>query len=210
MFTVYIYLPDTAADWEAGYIAAELGSKRFFKEDAPEVTLSTVAPTKDPVKTMGGITVLPDDTVESIEISDKTVLLLPGGNTWDDPKNSAVIGKASELLSAGGTVGAICGATTALANAGLLDSRPHTSNGAGFLDMFCPDYKGKDFFVDAPAVSDGGLITAAGTGALDWAKKIIERLGVFSPETLDAWYSYYSTGKAEYFFALMQSLPSAR
>ena len=34
------------------------------------------------------------------------LLLLPGGNTWDDPKHSTVIRKAAALLSAGGTVGA--------------------------------------------------------------------------------------------------------
>ena len=102
------------------------------------------------------------------------VLLLPGANTWDDPKHGAIIKKAAELLSVGGTVCAICGATVALARAGLLDQRPHTSNGAGFLDMFCPDYKGQSFFVDKPSVADGNLITAGCTGALLWAKQIIE------------------------------------
>lgn len=32
MFTVYIYTLDTLADWELGYITAELNSKRFFKK----------------------------------------------------------------------------------------------------------------------------------------------------------------------------------
>ena len=34
----------------------------------------------------------------------------------------------------------VCGKTVALAGAGLLDDRPHTSNGEGFLDMMCPGY----------------------------------------------------------------------
>ena len=97
-----------------------------------------------------------------------------------------------------------------VANAGLLDQRPHTSNGAGFLDAFCPSYKGQPFFVDAPSVSDGSLITAGATGALMWTKQILERLDVFSPDTLRAWYDYFSTGEAQSFFTLMQSLPSAR
>ena len=158
---------------------------------------------------MGGLTILPDCVVEDIAVSEETVLLLPGGNTWDDSKHSAVIRKAAALLSAGGTVGAICGATAALARAGLLDNRPHTSNGAGFLEMFCPGYKGQPYFVDAPSVADGNLITAGGTGALLWAKQIIGRLGVFRPDTLKAWYAYFSTGEAQHFFALMQTLPSA-
>lgn len=35
MFTVYIYVLDTLADWELGYVTAELNSGRFFKKDAP-------------------------------------------------------------------------------------------------------------------------------------------------------------------------------
>ena len=37
MFTVYVYILDTFADWELGYVIAELNSRRFFKENAPSV-----------------------------------------------------------------------------------------------------------------------------------------------------------------------------
>ena len=131
MFTVYIYVLDTLADWELGYVTAELNSRRFFKKDAPEVSVKTVAISTEPVKTMGCLTIVPDCTISEIAVSEKSVLLLPGANTWDDPRHSIIIKKASELLSAGALVCAICGATVALANAGLLDQRPHTSNGAG-------------------------------------------------------------------------------
>ena len=103
----------------------------------------------------------------------------------------------------GGAVAAICGATLALASAGLLDERPHTSNGPGFLDMFCPSYRGRNHYVDEPAVSDGKLITAAGTAPLEWAREILDVLGVFTCEKLQAWYSYFRTGEAEYFHKLM-------
>lgn len=208
MFTIYVYTLDTMADWEIGYVTAELNSGRFFKKDAPDVLVKTVGISKEPVKTMGGLTIIPDCVIDDIAVNDKSTLLLPGGNTWDDPKHSVIVKKAAELLSVEATVCAICGATVALAHAGLLDHRPHTSNGVGFLDMFCPSYKGQSYFVDKPSVSDGNLITASGTGALPWAKQIIEHLGVFQPDTLEAWYSYFSTGEAQHFFTLMQTLPS--
>lgn len=206
MFTVYIYVLDTLADWELGYVTAELNSGRFFKKDAPEVSVKTVAISKEAVKTMGGLTIVPDCSICDIEVGKKSVLLLPGANTWDDPKYSAIIKKAGELLSAGAMVCAICGATAALANAGLLDQRPHTSNGAGYLEMVSPGYKGQKFFVDAPSVADHNLITASSTEALLWAKQTIERLDVFKHNTLEAWYKYFSTGDAQHFFALMQTL----
>ena len=206
MFTVYIYVLDTLADWELGYVTAELNSGRFFKKGAPEVLVETVALSKEPVKTMGGLTIVPDCSISDIEMGEKNVLLLPGANTWDDPKHRAIIKKASEFLSAGAMVCAICGATAALANAGLLDQRPHTSNGAGYLEMVSPGYKGQKFFVDAPSVADRNLITASSTGGLLWAKQIIERLDVFQHNTLEAWYAYFSTGEAQHFFTLMQTL----
>lgn len=206
MFTVYIYVLDTLADWELGYVTAELNSGRFFKKDAPEVSVKTVAISTEPVKTMGGLTIVPDCTISEIAVSEKSVLLLPGANTWDDPRLSIIIKKAGELFSAGALVCAICGATVALANAGLLDQRPHTSNGAGYLEMVSPCYKGQKFFVDAPSVADRNLITASSTGGLLWAKQIIERLDVFQRNTLEAWYAYFSTGEAQHFFTLMQTL----
>lgn len=206
MFTIYVYVLETLADWELGYVTSELHSGRFFKKDAERVSLKTVSYSKEPIHTMGGLTVIPDCLIDDVVVSETSVLLLPGADTWNDPKHGAIIKKASEFLSIGATVGAICGATTALADFGLLDNRRHTSNGQGFLEMFSPTYKGQSFYIDEPSVADNNLITANPTGSLLWAKQIIERLGVFQSDTLEFWYEYFSTGKAESFFALMQTL----
>ena len=206
MFKIYVYIFDTLADWELGYVTAELNSGRFFKKDAPRVSVKTVGISKEPVKTMGGLTIVPDCVIDDIAVNDKSVLLLPGGNTWDNPKHGTIVKKAEELLSVGATVCAICGATVALANAGLLDQRPHTSNGTGFLEMTCPNYKGQSFYIDKLSVSDHNLITAGATGALLWTRQIIEHLGVFQSDTLDFWYEFFNTGNPQYFFALMQTL----
>lgn len=208
MFTIYVYVLDTLADWELGHVTSELNTGRFFKKDAPVVELKTVSYSKDSITTMGGMTITPDCTIDDIVISETSILLLPGADTWNDPKHAAIIEKASELLSTSGMVGAICGATAALANHGLLDNRSHTSNGVGFLDMVSPTYKGQSLYIDEPSVADRNLITASSTGGLLLSKQIIEHLGVFQPDTLDAWYNYFNTGKAEYFFALMQTLPN--
>lgn len=209
MFTIYVYVLDTLADWELGYVTSELNSGRFFKKDASQILLKTVGDSKEPIHTMGGLTVMPDCRIDDIALAETSVLLLPGASTWSDPKHDAILKKAGEFLSAGAMVCAICGATAALAGSGLLDNRPHTSNGLGILEMVAPGYKGQSFYIDQPSVSDHNLITAGSTGGLLWAKQIIERLGVFQAVTLEAWYAYFSTGKPEYFYALMQTLPSS-
>ena len=208
MFTIYVYVLDTLADWELGHVISELNSGRFFKKDAQCVSLKTVSFTKEPIHTMGGLTIIPDCLIDDIIVNKTSVLLLPGADTWNDSKHGAIIEKAGEFLTLGATVCAICGATAALAGLGLLDNRPHTSNGPGFLEMVSPCYKGQSFYVDKPSVTDNNLITASSTGALLWAKQIIERLGVFEAKTLEAWYDYFNTGKPEHFFALMQTLSS--
>ncbi|WP_097037745.1 type 1 glutamine amidotransferase family protein [Lactiplantibacillus plantarum] len=210
MKKIYIYVLDTLADWELGYITAELNSRRFFKEDAPLLKIKTISHSKNAINTMGGIKITPDCLVDDIEINDNNVLLLPGADTWNEPQNVAIIEKASALLSSGGTVGAICGATVAVANLGLLDNRVHTSNGKGFLDMFCPTYQGEGLYLEKPAVSDNNLITASSTGALLWTKEILKSLDVFKEDTLDFWYDYFNTGDSNYFFKLMETLSTEK
>lgn len=209
MITIYVYILDTLADWELGYVTSELNSGRFFKTGTQRVSLKTVSRSKEPIRTMGGLTIVPDCLIDDMVVNETSVLLLPGANTWGDPKHETIIDKASEFLSAGAMVGAICGATAALANVGLLDNRPHTSNGLGFLEMVSPCYKGQSFYIDKPSVADHNLITAGSTGGLLWAKQIIEHLGVFQSNTLESWYEYFTTGEPEHFFALMQTLPSS-
>ena len=94
-----------------------------------------------------------------------------------------------------------------LANAGLLDKRPHTSNDLMALKMFCPGYKGEEFYRNEPAVTDGNLITASGLAPVEFAYHVFRRLDVMTPATLDAWHGLFTTRKPEYFHALLASLP---
>ncbi len=199
---VYLYVQDTMADWETGYVTAELASGRFFRKGVPEVNFRTVGETMDPIRTMGGLTVLPDCTVDDVGVSPDTVLIIPGSDRWQCLSQSPVMDRAEAIVSAGGAVCAICGATVALAESGILDSVRHTSNGSGFLEMFAPGYSGSTLYVDEPAVSDGGVITAGSHGALMWAKLILGYLGVFDDDVLEAWYGYFSTGDPQCYFRM--------
>ena len=155
---------------------------------------------------MGGLAIVPDLTIKDVQANKENVLILPGADSWSETENFQILEIAKRFLEVGGLVAAICGATVALANIGVLDDKKHTSNGVGFLNMFCPEYKGTDNYIDKSAVRDGNLITAAATGALDMARLILEYLDVFGAATLEHWYAYFSTGNANEFFAMMQSL----
>lgn len=199
MINVYNYVLDTFADWELGYVMAELNSGQ-----------QTVGATKDLIVTKGGITVIPEITTDEIISDHSTVLLLPGADTWDDSKHTPIIEKATELLECGATVAAICGATTVLAEASVFDKRIHTSNSLEYLKMICPNYKGELHYRDVKAITDDNLITASSAGGLLFARNILAKLDVFSEETLEAWYNYFNTGDAKYFYVLMQTLENQK
>ncbi len=204
--TVYLYVLDTMADWEASYLIAELNSGRFCKKEAKKYIVKTVGLTEDPIITMGGVHIMPDISLDSFDIDDVGVLLLPGGDTWLEPVHAPLLEKAKECLNSGIIVAAICGATIALAQAGVLNNRYHTSNDLNYLKSICPAYTGEAFYRQEPAVSDGKLITASGTAPLEFAYQVLKDLDVFLPQTLESWYKLHLTHEAKYFFALMESL----
>ncbi len=142
---------------------------------------------------MGGLHLLPDLTFADLSPADSAMLVLPGGDVWDvDPTaNAAAIAAAGRFLEAGVPVAAICGATAGLARAGLLDDRDHTSSAPEYLQFTGGPYAGGERFRWDPAVDDGGLITAGPTHPVEFARAVFERLEVFSPEILDAWYKLF-------------------
>lgn len=204
----YLYVLDTLADWEPGYITAELNSGRYFKKDALHYSVKTFGICRQPITTMGGVQIVPELSIDEVTTENAGVLILPGSDLWHQPKHQPVFELVKNFLSQNILVGAICGATVALANAGILDSYKHTSNDLGFLLQNCPNYKGRKNYVEKPVVMDKNLITANGLAPMPFSKQILERLDVFSTATLQAWHNLHITMKSEYFMQLMQSLPT--
>jgi len=207
MRTLFLYLPDTMADWEIGHILAELRSGRYLKDPTLKYSVVLCGRTMDAITTMGGIRMVPEVLIHDIRPVSGDIVVLPGADTWLDPVQEPVIATVRRLLSNGTIVAAICGGTLGLANAGLLDSRPHTSNDLTALKMFCPNYRGERYYVNEPAVTDDNLITASGLSPVEFAYHIFRKLDVMSPGTLEAWHGLFTTRKPEFFYALMESLP---
>lgn len=202
----YLFVLNTMADWEPGFLVSELNTGRYFKKDAPRYTVKTMGLTSDPVVSMGGITIVPDLTIDEFEPGKTDLLILPGADTWFEPIYTSVMDKVKQILDYGTTVAAICGATMAMAQAGILDDIPHTSNDLGALQSLCPNYKGENYYRNELAVVSGNLITASGVAPLEFAYRVLEHLDTFSPKTLEAWYKLYQTKEAMYYGALMESL----
>ena len=195
-------LLDTLADWEVGYLTAYTGRTEHQRQPGA-ITLRTVGLTTDPVRTVGGLTLLPDASIEELRPEDSAMLVLPGADTWAEPAQGAWLDRTREFLDAGVPVAAICGATFALAAAGFLDERPHTGPDRDFLAS--SGYAGSEHFVDELVVTDGDLITASPVAPVEFARAIFTRLGLYDPSTLDSWYKLYGDQDPAGFYELMAS-----
>lgn len=202
----YLYVLDTMADWEIGNFTAEWNSGRYFDKSRQVVPVVRVGASAASIKTMGGMTITPDKIIDDVAFEAGDLLVLPGADTWMDAAHERVINLVEPLLDKNVTVAAICGATMALAQNGILDKRKHTSNAPGFLSMVCPAYRGEQNYIDRGAVTDNNLITASVFAPVEFAYEIFRKTGVMKPATLEAWFMLFTTREMRYYYALMDSL----
>ncbi|GGQ61159.1 DJ-1/PfpI family protein [Streptomyces flaveolus] len=179
---VHLAVYDTLADWETGHTTAYLARGGY--------EVRTVGPTTSPVTSIGGLRVQPDLALAGLRPEDSSLLILPGADLWDTADDLAPFARAARaFLDAGVPVAAICGATAGLAREGLLDDRAHTSAVSFYLAA--TGYAGGARYVEADAVTDGGLITAGPTEPVAFAREVLGLLGVYEGEVLDAWYRLF-------------------
>ena len=200
---IYVYLLDTMADWELSYVLSAINMRGMQNKISQKYTIKTVGYTKDTIQTMGSLTVTPDCSIAEIDSNQMAALLLPGANTWDAPQHQALLKEVPAYLEQGILVAAICGATLALANLAVLDTRKHTSSALEFLTGFSPTYQGQALYQQALSMTDNNLITASPAGALLFAKQILTALAVFPTPMIEAWYNYYLTGEVDYYMELV-------
>lgn len=202
--TAHIAVFDTFNDSEVGHLLVELRTGRFTSEPFKVVS---VAESPETILTMGGLRIVPDSVLGDLEPADSDLLVLPGGDLWDTGGGEAFAAAAARFLAAGVPVAAICGATSGLARAGLLDEREHTSAAAEYLGA--TGYAGGQFYREARAVISGDLITAGPQSPVQFALATLERLGLASPEILDAYEGLFHRAEAAAFPVLMQAQDSA-
>lgn len=138
-----------------------------------------VAPAGAKIVSQGGIQTIPDDSLENVKVETFDVLVICGGMIWTTPQAPDMKYLALEFLEHGKHVAAICGGTLALANAGILDNKRHTSNDLNFLTSNSTVYVGQSHYVDEPtAVVDQNVITAAGNAPAHFSAAVFHAAGV--------------------------------
>ena len=80
---LYILLPDYAAH-EVVYLSQAIASDEYALKESPKYVNKVVAPTMEPVKSIGGFRTLPDYSFETMP-DDYAALVLIGGFGWTTP-----------------------------------------------------------------------------------------------------------------------------
>jgi putative intracellular protease/amidase len=186
---VHVLVFEGFADWEPAHALAEL-------RRSGNRAVVTVGFTLDPVTSMGGLRVIPDRALDAIRPSEIEILILPGGDFWEGQYPQADLNRIlKDLVAMEVPVAAICAGTLAVAHAGLLNDRRHTSNMPGYIAEHAPDYSGEQFYEAVPAVADRGVITASGLSPVEFAREIFKQLGVFSAADEELWFDMFRHGR---------------
>ncbi|MBI3556162.1 MAG: DJ-1/PfpI family protein, partial [Deltaproteobacteria bacterium] len=184
---IYVFLHDSYADWELGYILPEL-----VQHERKPVTFGL---RKTPVGSLGGLTVTPTLSLDEIDVASVQALILPGGLSWKDFESTALDELVRQLNARRVPVAGICAATGYLARLGLLDSVAHTSNSVAFLKERAPGYSGAARYQNKMSVSDGGIITAGGLGAVDFTYDLLRALNIGDTVYQETWYRAFKHGE---------------
>ena len=182
---VYFFVFDGFADWETALALCEIRRPGDFR-------VLTVGHDRRPVQSMSGLTVLPDLSIDEIEIDSAVMILLPGGTAWERGEHAAIHAMLRRLRAAGVVVAAICGGVLGLARAGLLDRRRHTANYAGYVETYVPGYAGaRHCDASMLATTDDGVITAGSVGGIELAREVIRALDLYDARDTIAWYQLF-------------------
>lgn len=189
---VLLYIFEGFSDWEPAYATVGISKSDRYQ-------LQTVGINKQPVKTMGGLTVVPDLEIKEINISKTAMLILPGGEAWEE--RGKIIDHAKNLaghcLANDIPVAAICAATTFLGNEGWLDHIAHTSNHPEYIKEMAPAYNGSTRYQVEPVVSEKGITTSSGTSPISFAREIFTTLDIHKDKEVKEWFGWFEKFNTE-------------
>jgi len=166
---IVLLMIDRPADWEYGPLAG--AAHAWFGIDVVSASIDAA-----PLTTMGGLSLQPQRRLAELSVDDADLWVVPGSPLWDEaPAPAPIVRALQDRAARGGAIAGICGGTRALAAAGLLNARAHTSNEPGYLDAV-PGYNGRAHYLEQACVSADGIVTAPGTAPVSFAEACLLRV----------------------------------
>lgn len=194
---VLFVLLNEYADWEGAFLASSLQAGVMPGSEVKYV-VKTVAPTLDEVHSLGGFRTLPDYSFRTMS-DDYAALILIGGMAWQSPEAEEVVPIVRKALEKGKIVGAICNASLFMGKHGFLNNVKHTSNTLPLLKQWSGDqYTNEANYVEKEAASDGHIVTANGTGYLEFMRELLLLLEADESARIEEAYDFQKNGFVKY------------
>lgn len=195
---LYILLPDFA-EHEMVYLTEAIASDAFSLKENPKYINKVVAPILEPVKSIGGFRTIPDYSFDTMP-EDYAALVLIGGFGWTTSIADKIVPIVKRAIMNGNVVGAICNAASFMAKHGFLNDVKHTGNGIDQLKQWGGEnYTNAVEYVHVQAISDKSIVTANGSGSLEFACELLLLLENDTPEQIKMYYQFYKQGFCELF-----------
>lgn len=194
-------LVDNYADHESVFLASAINCDENGIRKYPKYINKVVTPTLTPIRSCGGFQTIPDYSFDTMP-EEYAALILIGGYGWlDDKTSDMVIPIVKKAIEKGIIVGAICNAASFLAKHGFLNNVKHTGNGLEQLKLWGGNnYTNQAGYINEQAVSDKRIVTANGTGELEFAKELLLLLENDTPDQIEMFYRFNKEG----FIKMMQ------
>jgi transcriptional regulator GlxA family with amidase domain len=126
-----------------------------------------------PVRASSGLTLTPDDDLATLDASQLSLLLVPGGDGARH-RPPELVGWLREHAPGAARLASVCTGAYLLAAAGLLDGRRATTHWSRCAD-FAKSYPAVDVDPDPIFIKDGDVATSAGvTAGIDLALAFVE------------------------------------
>lgn len=191
---VYLFTGDGFADFEPAIAIDIISKTNATTPKLRSYEIRTFGKDKTPVKSLGGLTILPDSDMSGVEISKAAMVIFPGTMEIMNTEIPGLAQLVFECRKKNVPVAAICGATVFLARLGCLDTVKHTGTGLEDIKKRVPHYRGEQNYLHEPCVSDQGIITANPFGHLEFACEIFRTLELLHPYVLGFLAAGYKKG----------------
>ena len=191
---VLYLLLDEYADHESVFLAGAISNDATAIRQNPKYVNKVVAPTLNPVSSCSGFRIVPDYSFETMP-DDYAALVLIGGYGWQKEEAIRLIPIIKKAMDQNKIIGAICNAASFMAKIGCLNHVKHTGNGLEQLKQWGGEnYTNEQGYINKQAVSDARIVTANGSGYLEFAKEILLLLENEPPEAIDMMYQFFKQG----------------
>ena len=167
--TTYVMLYD-------GFANFEVVMPMYLLKTACQV--KTVGMTKDAVKSLEGLTVIPDMIVEEVRLLEEDVLIIPGGDPEVLNGQEAFYDLIRQGNDAKTLLAAICAGPVHLAKAGVLEGKEYTtSHPHDEASPFDPD-----LYVKKNVVVDDHIVTAQPSGYVEFGIVLGQLMDIYQDD----------------------------